>query len=136
MVAANIISSMIADHFENDTIFNPKRFNWASVPSLSQNSLSAVKNLALENLMLPEDTLTSLPLGHGGIISIADKSYGVYKKSEDEIYIVSSKCPHLGCQLTWNPNDKTWDCPCHGSRFDYQGKLIDGPAQTSISDPD
>ena len=86
--------------------------------------------------MLPEDTLTSLPLGHGGIISIADKSYGVYKKSEDEIYIVSSKCPHLGCQLTWNPNDKTWDCPCHGSRFDYQGKLIDGPAQTSISDPD
>lgn len=41
------------------------------------------------------------------------------------------RCPHMGCRLSWNPADSTWDCPCHGSRFDRSGHLITGPAQTS-----
>lgn len=43
------------------------------------------------------------------------------------------RCPHLGCQLEWNPAEHTWDCPCHGSRFDHGGRLIHGPAQEDIS---
>ena len=39
------------------------------------------------------------------------------------------RCPHLGCALRWNPQEHTWDCPCHGSRFDMDGKLLDTPAQ-------
>ena len=42
------------------------------------------------------------------------------------------RCPHMGCQLEWNPDEKTWDCPCHGSRFDYRGQLLDGPAQEHL----
>ena len=42
------------------------------------------------------------------------------------------RCPHMGCKLIWNPEEHTWECPCHGSRFDSQGALIDGPAQTSL----
>ena len=42
------------------------------------------------------------------------------------------RCPHLGCQLAWNPDEKSWDCPCHGSRFDYRGKRLDGPAQNDL----
>ena len=55
---------------------------------------------------------------------------GVYKDKEGEVYIVSVKCPHLGCLLAWNADEKSWDCPCHGSRFAYTGELLDGPAQT------
>lgn len=43
------------------------------------------------------------------------------------------RCPHLGCQLAWNPAECSWDCPCHGSRFDHAGRLISGPAQEDIS---
>ena len=50
----------------------------------------------------------------------------------DRIYVVSPRCPHLGCQLEWNPDEKSWDCPCHGSRFDYKGNLIDNPAQEDL----
>lgn len=132
MVASKIISDMICLQEENNTIFNPHRFNLTSLSSLTQNTLTSAKGLVLENLTLPQDTLNSLPLGHGGIINIDDKSYGVYKDAQNQTFIVNSRCPHMGCQLTWNPNEKTWDCPCHGSRFDYTGKLIDGPAQTSI----
>jgi len=46
--------------------------------------------------------------------------------------VVSIRCPHLGCQLEWNPDEKSWDCPCHGSRFDYKGNLIDNPAQEDL----
>lgn len=43
------------------------------------------------------------------------------------------RCPHMGCRLHWNPQDSSWDCPCHGSRFDPNGKLLDGPAQDCLS---
>ena len=46
------------------------------------------------------------------------------------------RCPHLGCTLSWNPDEQSWDCPCHGSRFTQEGKLIDGPAQTDCEAKD
>ena len=56
------------------------------------------------------------------------KSYGVYKDESGEIYKIKPICAHLGCELSWNNLEKTWDCPCHGSRFDYKGNQIYGPA--------
>lgn len=43
-----------------------------------------------------------------------------------------ARCPHLGCKLLWNPAESTWECPCHGSRFNHSGKLMNGPAQTDV----
>ncbi|MFR8530025.1 MAG: Rieske 2Fe-2S domain-containing protein [Anaeromassilibacillus sp.] len=57
---------------------------------------------------------------------------GVYKDEHGEILVVSVQCPHLGCQLEWNSDEKSWDCPCHGSRFDYKGNLLDNPAQEDL----
>ena len=61
---------------------------------------------------------------------------GVYKDDGGEVFCVSVRCPHLGCQLEWNPDEKSWDCPCHGSRFDYRGRLLDGPAQRDADVPE
>ena len=57
---------------------------------------------------------------------------GAYRDEDGELYVVSIKCPHLGCQLEWNPDEKSWDCPCHGSRFDFRGRLLDGPAENGV----
>ena len=46
----------------------------------------------------------------------------------DFVIPTTKRCPHMGCALKWNPAEHTWDCPCHGSRFDEHGELIDGPA--------
>ena len=43
------------------------------------------------------------------------------------------RCPHLGCALQWNPREHSWDCPCHGSRFDHTGKLLDTPANKNLN---
>ena len=42
------------------------------------------------------------------------------------------RCPHMGCELVWNPDEHGWDCPCHGSRFEEDGKLLDNPAKKGI----
>jgi Rieske Fe-S protein len=59
---------------------------------------------------------------------------GVYRDMDDKYYFISTKCPHLGCSLEWNQNELTWDCPCHGSRFDYRGNIINNPATRDVFD--
>ncbi|MDQ3877796.1 MAG: FAD-dependent oxidoreductase [Actinomycetota bacterium] len=51
-----------------------------------------------------------------------------YRDGDGRLHTVSAVCPHLGCIVTWNGAEKSWDCPCHGSRFDYEGRLLHGPA--------
>ena len=64
----------------------------------------------------------------GQILEIDGEKVGVYKDIEGKVFAVKPVCTHLGCILNWNNADKTWDCPCHGSRFDYTGKNINNPA--------
>ncbi|MDD5888049.1 MAG: FAD-dependent oxidoreductase [bacterium] len=58
---------------------------------------------------------------------------GIYIDSEKRKHIVFNKCPHMKCSLVFNEVEKTWDCPCHGSRFDIDGKCIEGPSNYDIS---
>ena len=77
---------------------------------------------------IPEENLSVIKNDNGGIIKINGISVGIYKDTDGKIYAVDPTCTHLGCLLTWNNVDKTWDCPCHGSRFDYKGKNLYDPA--------
>jgi len=60
-------------------------------------------------------------------------SVGIYVDEENREHIIYNKCPHLGCGLTFNEIEKTWDCPCHGSRFDIDGRPIIGPSNYNIT---
>ena len=79
---------------------------------------------------IPAEKAKTLSPGHGGVVFLDGEKLGVYKDTDGTLYPVDIRCPHLGCQLEWNPDEKSWDCPCHGSRFDRFGNLISGPAQT------
>lgn len=134
MVCARLISDAICG-IENPyaEVFSPARYKpIASVPELLKDAAQAVKGLLRENLTLPSKTIEDLPRGHGGIVEVDGEKVGVYKDEDAKVYLVDTRCPHLGCQLSWNPDEKSWDCPCHGSRFDYTGKHIDNPAQSNI----
>ena len=58
---------------------------------------------------------------------IKDKKVGIYK-DKNKIYAINPICTHLGCLLSWNDLDKTWDCPCHGSRYNFKGESLYDPA--------
>ena len=61
------------------------------------------------------------------------KNIAIYKDTNGKNHIVYNKCPHFGCSLIFNETEKTWDCPCHSSRFDIDGKCIKGPSNYDIS---
>ena len=111
-----------------DDIYNPSRFT----PSAS------AKNFVKENLNVagkfisgkirPVSNNIDIQLGEGKIVTINGERMGAYKDVEGMIHIVDTSCTHLGCELEWNSAEKSWDCPCHGSRFSYKGEIIVGPA--------
>jgi Rieske Fe-S protein len=57
----------------------------------------------------------------------------VYRDADGQLHELSAVCPHLGCIVHWNAVEKTWDCPCHGSRFAAQGRVINGPANRDLA---
>lgn len=85
-------------------------------------------SLVVEKLKIPGDTIKDIKNNNAKIIEIDGNKIGIYKDSSGNIYAVKPTCTHLGCTLSWNNADKTWDCPCHGSRFNYNGKNIYDPA--------
>ncbi len=113
-------------------VFAPERFDVKTVAGVAAESGQAVKGLAKQLFQIPAEAAKNLEKGHGGIVFYQGEKLGVYKDGEGRLWPVDIRCPHLGCQLEWNPDELSWDCPCHGSRFDYTGRLISGPAQTNL----
>ena len=95
---------------------------------------SFVKNAAdiagnfLTHLTMSDKRLQSVDNNEGGIVEIDGKRAGVYKDSAGRVYAVKPVCTHMGCAIKWNKDENTWDCTCHGSRFDYEGNVLGGPA--------
>lgn len=130
MVSAMIISDMILEK-ENDfsEIFSPRRFDLSlSINNIANDLIETAKNFIAQKVYIPSSEIEHIKNGHGGIIEYNGEKVGVYKNKEGKEFFVSTKCTHLGCQLSWNADELTWDCPCHGSRFDYKGRLIGSPA--------
>jgi glycine/D-amino acid oxidase-like deaminating enzyme/nitrite reductase/ring-hydroxylating ferredoxin subunit len=74
--------------------------------------------------------------GSGALIREGISKTAVFRDDQGQLHRRSAICPHLGCIVHWNGAEKTWDCPCHGSRFDPLGQVISGPANTDLADRD
>lgn len=134
MVSAILISDLITKGRSPwEGIYSPQRFKpSASAQKLMQDTAQAFKGLSRRIFTPPRADIEKLPCGHGSVVEYDGEKAGVYKNEDGEIFIVEIRCPHLGCQLEWNPDEKSWDCPCHGSRFDYLGNVLDNPAQDNL----
>ncbi len=120
---------------------------WATLYDPSRKTLRAFGEFVKENLNVAEqyaDVVTSgevdspakIAAGSGAIIRRGLKKFAVYKDEAGNVHELSAVCPHLGCIVDWNSLEKTWDCPCHGSRYDAKGKVIMGPANSDLPKAD
>ena len=135
MVSAMIISDMITGR-KNDfqKVFSPTRLMLSGSGKMLKDTGVITNSLLSEYMKVPHDKMKDIAIGGAGVINRDGLKYGVYRETEDKYYFISTKCPHLGCSLEWNQNELTWDCPCHGSRFDYKGRLINNPAMRDAFD--
>jgi Rieske Fe-S protein len=74
----------------------------------------------------------AVPRGAGRIVELNGEQAAVYRDAAGAIQAVSAICTHMGCLVDWNESERTWDCPCHGSRFTTDGRVISGPAESPL----
>ncbi len=133
-VSANIIADSImkkknpyADTFKS-TRFHPIQNGTEFINMLKQTTQS----LVLDKFKVPKTTLNSVSRGEGKIVEVDGTKLGIYCDNDGNYYALKPVCSHLGCELSFNNLDKTWDCPCHGSRFSYTGKSLYDPSIKDI----
>lgn len=134
MTSSNVAAKIITDKIlknenEYEEIFNSKRMNLIKNRTEVKNMvINTANSLVFNKFRIEPFNINQIERNNGAIIEINTELVGVYKDINGEIYAVKPICSHLGCLLNWNNTDKTWDCPCHGSRFDFTGKNIYEPA--------
>ncbi|HEX3142443.1 MAG TPA: FAD-dependent oxidoreductase [Pyrinomonadaceae bacterium] len=116
---------------------------WTDLYDPSRKTLSAVKDFVEENINVAAqyadavtpgeiDSTEQIAKGEGGVIRKGLSKVAVYRDDDGTVHSMSAVCVHLGCIVTWNSAEKTWDCPCHGSRYDAVGTVINGPANSDL----
>ena len=132
--AAMILSDLLLKK-ENPwaDVFNPSRFTpKASATQFVMQGADVTANYVTRALTLPTKHMEDIACGEGKIVNHEGEKIGIYKDSEQKLHAVSPICTHMGCQLKWNDVEKSWDCSCHGSRFTYQGEVIEGPTVKAL----
>ena len=129
--SAAIIADMITNgKSEYEDVFNPSRYTPSSTGRLFTVNMSVAKDY-IKGKMEPADIVNNeskIKKGEAEIVEKNGKKYGAYRDIDGKLYEVDITCTHMGCELSWNEAEKTWDCPCHGSRFKYNGEVVEGPA--------
>lgn len=120
---------------------------WASLYDPSRKTFRAAGEFIKENLNVAAQyadwatagdvvSTDDIAPGSGAVLRRGAKKIAAYKDDQGNLHLRSAVCTHLYCIVDWNTMEKTWDCPCHGSRFDPYGKVINGPAITPLSEVD
>ncbi len=134
MSSSNVAANIIVDNIIGKTnkyayLFDSTRLKPIKNRDEMKNMIvQSTNSLFLDKIKKPNMKFEEIKNNSGGIIEVNSEKIGIYKNENGKIYAVKPVCTHLGCLLSWNDVEKTWDCPCHGSRFNYEGKNIYDPA--------
>jgi nitrite reductase/ring-hydroxylating ferredoxin subunit len=115
-----------------EKLYDPARITFRATPDYLIENSNTFKQYG--DLIAAGDVskLEEIPAGEGSVISSGLKKYAVYKDEAGGIHAYSAFCTHLGCVVHWNGEEKSFDCPCHGSRFSREGKVMNGPALSNL----
>lgn len=108
----------------NKGMAGARRFLLGSVP----NKISHESKTDVLIAQTTPNSLNDVENGHGAVVLIKGRKIALYRDENGRTYSFSPRCQHMGCSVEWNAGHKTWDCPCHGSRYNFDGSLINGPA--------
>lgn len=79
------------------------------------------------------ESVDQIKIGEGAVIRQGATKLAVYRDKDSQLHVRSAICTHLGCVVAWNSAEKSWDCPCHSSRFDVDGTVLHGPAAVALA---
>ncbi|MGF7048899.1 glycine/D-amino acid oxidase-like deaminating enzyme/nitrite reductase/ring-hydroxylating ferredoxin subunit [Paenibacillus sp. DS2015] len=134
MVSARLISDQI-QRKKNPyaELFTPSRF--VADPSIKNfivQNANVAKELVTGKISMVHRKADELGQDEGSVVIHNGKRAGAYKNPKGQLFLVDTTCTHLGCEVEWNEAERSWDCPCHGSRFNYDGQVMEGPAEEPL----
>ncbi|WP_340026249.1 FAD-dependent oxidoreductase [Paenibacillus sp. FSL K6-1096] len=133
-LAARLIADGIMGNSNPYTgLYDPTRFK--AVPAIKNflvQNLSVAKELVSGKVEIVHKKTRELAPDEGAVVVHDGKRVGAYRDPEGKLHLVDRTCTHMGCECEWNDGERSWDCPCHGSRFSYEGKVLEGPATVPL----
>lgn len=117
-------------------VYKPGRVNpMKSAGRFIKENVNVMGELIKDKIPFIADTaeLKDVPQTEGQVVEIEGSKYAAYRDELGKLHIVSAVCPHMGCIVHWNKSERSWDCPCHGSRFTTEGKCIEGPSFNDLA---
>ena len=114
------------------TLYDPARVSLRTAPEFAKENLNVAA--LYRDYVTPGDVASAddIPRGEGRVLRRGAAKIAVYRDDAGALHERSAVCPHLYCIVDWNHVEKSWDCPCHGSRFDAYGRVVNGPASTDL----
>lgn len=111
-----------------------------SIGTVVSQGVETLKSIVGGNIksLLSSETVDDLPRGHAGIVKADGRRVAAFRDEDGKVHAVRPECTHLGCIVAFNEAERSWDCPCHGSRFGLDGRVLNGPATEDLEaiDPD
>ncbi|QLC49052.1 FAD-dependent oxidoreductase [Methanolobus zinderi] len=134
-VAAMIISDMILGN-ENPwaKVYSPSRFKPVeSAKDIFLQTVESTKGLVGARILPLHEDVSNLAPGTGAVVKVEGERVAAYRDDNGDLHTLDPACSHMGCFVSWNNAEKTWDCPCHGSRFNIKGEVVHNPAVHNLS---
>ncbi|MES2925027.1 MAG: FAD-dependent oxidoreductase [Verrucomicrobiota bacterium] len=133
VAAAMIIrDKIIGQHNDLEDAFSPCRKELAALGNYLRENKDFPYLMIKDRIGIEETSPEQLKVGEGVVLKLNDENVAACRDAAGALHCVSAVCPHLGCIVAWNDSEQTWDCPCHGSRFEADGTLIAGPAEEDL----
>jgi glycine/D-amino acid oxidase-like deaminating enzyme/nitrite reductase/ring-hydroxylating ferredoxin subunit len=129
--AMDVTARLTGDELPFGELFNPSRVHArAALPSLVKENASVAAHFVGDRVANRRGVTKAddLPLGEGAVVSLDGRRVAAYRDGDGALHAVSPTCTHLGCEVRFNQAERSWDCPCHGSRYDVDGSVLEGPA--------
>ncbi|TJY43908.1 FAD-dependent oxidoreductase [Cohnella pontilimi] len=116
-----------------EKVYTPSRFHAdPSVRVFLETNADVAKHFVGGKLEWETRDPQDLAPDQGAAVRIYGRRAGAYRDPDGKLYIVDTTCKHMGCEVEWNDAERTWDCPCHGSRYNYRGDVMEGPAKQPL----
>jgi glycine/D-amino acid oxidase-like deaminating enzyme/nitrite reductase/ring-hydroxylating ferredoxin subunit len=114
-------------------VYDPGRKTAKALLTFVSENVTAIKNFAVSLMPVDEKSVDEIKPGEGAVLSRGGEKIAAYRDGNGTLHERSARCTHLGCEISWNPTEACWDCPCHGSQFSPLGEVLNGPAVAPLA---